>query len=96
MTMDRAGLHRAIQIGTGESEATVEKVMTAFYKGVVMTIVTGERVHIRGFGAFTLVKRAARRGKHPQTGADIKIKAASSMRFLAAKDVKAAVNGGKK
>jgi DNA-binding protein HU-beta len=49
-----------------------------------------------GFGTFKQSKRAARTGRNPQTGAEIKIKAAKVPRFTAGAGFKEAVNGGGK
>jgi DNA-binding protein len=49
-------------------------------------------VKIMGFGNFRVVKRAAREGRDPRTGAPVKIKAAKRPRFSAGKGLKDAVN----
>jgi DNA-binding protein HU-beta len=49
------------------------------------------KVTLVGFGTFTKSKRKARKGRNPQTGAPIKIKAATVVRFKAGKALKEAV-----
>jgi len=49
-----------------------------------------------GFGTFEVRKRAARTGRNPATGEELKIKASKAPAFKAGATLKAAVNGGKK
>ncbi|MBQ7725289.1 MAG: HU family DNA-binding protein, partial [Lachnospiraceae bacterium] len=49
-----------------------------------------------GFGTFEVAKRAARKGRNPQTGKEIKIAASKSPKFKAGKALKDLVNGKKK
>ena len=56
----------------------------------------GERVQLPGFGSFNVSKRAARKGRNPKTGAAIMIKASKNVRFRAGKELKEALNKGKK
>ena len=51
----------------------------------------GQKVALPGFGTFSVVKRAARTGRNPQTGEAIKIKAAKVPKFTAGKGLKDAV-----
>ena len=65
-------------------DATVASIKTALKKGGMVTLV--------GFGTFYVGKRAARSGRNPQTGAEIKIKAAKVPKFRAGKALKDALN----
>ncbi len=49
------------------------------------------KVTLIGFGTFSKVRRKARKGRNPQTGAPIKIKASNAVRFKAGKKLKEAV-----
>jgi DNA-binding protein HU-beta len=51
----------------------------------------GERVKIAGLGILQVRKRAARMGRNPATGEQIKIKASKKVAFRAAKDLKEAI-----
>ena len=51
----------------------------------------GERIRIAGLGILQVRKRAARMGRNPATGEQIKIKASKKVAFRAAKDLKEAV-----
>jgi DNA-binding protein HU-beta len=49
----------------------------------------GSKVRLSGLGIFQVKKRAARKGRNPNTGAAIKIKATKRVAFAAARDLKA-------
>ena len=59
---------------------------------VQKTVAKGEKVTLVGFGTFESRKRAARTGRNPQTGKEIKIAAKTVPAFSAAKKFKAMVN----
>ena len=69
----------------------VETVLGKLTQIVGQTIKKGEKVSITGFGTFDLGKRAARRGVHPQTGAEIHIPEMVMPRFRAGKRLKEVV-----
>ncbi len=50
-----------------------------------------EMVHIAGFGSFKVVKREARKGRNPQTGAEIDIPARTVPKFVPGKALKTSV-----
>jgi DNA-binding protein HU-beta len=64
----------------------------ATFDAITSTLKKGGEVKIMGFGNFRVVKRAAREGRDPRTGAPVKIKAARRPRFSAGKGLKEAVN----
>lgn len=49
------------------------------------------RVTLVGFGTFTKVRRKARKGRNPQTGEPLKIKASNAVKFKAGKKLKDAI-----
>ena len=53
----------------------------------------GDAVTLVGFGTFAVKERAARTGRNPQTGLEIKIAASKTPSFKAGKGLKDAVNG---
>lgn len=55
-------------------------------------LVKREAVQIAGFGSFKVTKRAARTGRHPQTGAEMAIPAKTVPKFVPGKALKDAVN----
>ncbi len=77
------------------SKAAAESALSAFIEAVTTTLAKGEKVAIVNFGSFETSKRAARTGRNPSTGAEIKIPAATIAKFKAGKRLKDAVNGEK-
>jgi DNA-binding protein HU-beta len=58
---------------------------------VVKHLKKGDRIRIGGLGILQVRKRAARMGRNPATGEQIKIKASKKVAFRAAKELKEAV-----
>jgi len=79
------------------SDAGISKVAAAAALGSFIDSVTKAlkkkdgKVTLVGFGTFAKVRRKARKGRNPQTGAAIKIKAANVVKFRAGKKLKDAV-----
>ena len=74
------------------SKAAAGRALDAVTTAVKKTLKKGGTVTLVGFGTFSVGKRAARLGRNPQTGAEIKIKAAKVPRFKPGKGLKDAVN----
>ena len=64
----------------------------ATFDTITETMVKGDKVSLIGFGNFEVRERAARTGKNPQTGAEIKIAACKAPAFKPGKALKDAVN----
>ena len=94
--MNKTELVDAIAKATGLSKKDAEKAVKAFTDTVSKELKKKGKVQLVGFGTFETAKRAARTGKNPQTGAAIKIPAATVPKFKAGKALKDAVNGKKK
>ena len=73
------------------SKKDAEKALNAFVDGVTEALVAGDKVVLVGFGSFETKKRAARKGKNPQTGAIIDIPASTVPAFKVGKALKDAV-----
>jgi len=61
-------------------------------EAVTKAVVGGDTVQLVGFGSFSTGARAARVGRNPSTGAEIQIAAAKTVKFVAGKAFKEAVN----
>ena len=70
------------------SKKDAEKALNAFVESVTEGLKKGEKVVLVGFGSFETKKRAARKGKNPQTGEKIKIAACKVPSFKAGKAFK--------
>ncbi len=51
----------------------VEKIVDTIFEEIVEAMATGDRVELRGFGAFSVKKRDARTGRNPRTGASVNV-----------------------
>ena len=74
------------------SKAAAGRALDAVTTAVKKTLKKGGTVTLVGFGTFSVGKRAARVGRNPQTGAEVKIKAAKVPKFRPGKALKDAVN----
>lgn len=70
-----------------QSEAMLNDVVTM----VTKHLKKGDRIRLAGLGILTVRKRAARMGRNPATGEQIKIKASKKVAFRAAKELKEAI-----
>lgn len=90
--MTKTELVDAIAKSADLSKKDAEAALKALTETVTKELKKGEKVTLIGFGTFEVGKRAARVGRNPQTGAEIKIKAAKLPKFKAGKALKDAVN----
>ena len=74
------------------SKKDAEKALQAFTDVVAEEMKKGEKVQLVGFGTFETSERAARTGRNPQTGAEMKIPASKAPKFKAGKALKDMVN----
>ena len=69
----------------------VSAAVDALFETIQEALKAGEKVQVIGFGNFEVRERAARKGRNPQTGKEIKIKASKVPAFKAGKALKDAV-----
>lgn len=89
--MNKKELVAAMANETGYTKSSVEAVLNSFVNTVSKELKKKGTVQLVGFGTFSTSKRAARKGKNPQTGAEIKIPAAIIPKFKAGKALKDAM-----
>ena len=70
----------------------VERIVATIFDEITNALARGDRVELRGFGAFSVKHRPARTGRNPRTGDAIKIKAAKIPKFRPGKALKDALN----
>ena len=90
--MNKAELIAAIAAKTGDTKKTAEASVNAFVETVTNALKEGDKVQLVGFGSFEVRKRAARKGRNPQTKEEIKIPASKAPVFKAGKALKDLVN----
>ena len=90
--MTKAELIDKVAQKTKVSKADAGRVLGGFLDSVTQALTKGDSVTLVGFGTFMVGKRAARKGRNPQTGGTINIPASKVPRFKAGKGLKDAVN----
>ena len=94
--MTKAELIDAVADKAGVTKADAERTLGAFFDLVTASVKKDDKVAWPGFGSFSTSKSAARTGRNPQTGAEVKIAASTRMKFTASSTLKAALNPNKK
>jgi DNA-binding protein HU-beta len=89
--MNRRDLVRAVAAETGQDAKAIDHALRGFTDVVTAAVSKGEQVAISGFAKFAKVERAARMGRNPATGEQIRIKASKRARITALKGFKEAV-----
>ena len=90
--MNKTELVAAIAKEAGLTKVDAEKALNAFTGTVSKELKKKGKVQLIGFGTFETRKRAARTGRNPQTGKEIKIAAATVPAFKPGKALKDLVN----
>jgi integration host factor subunit beta len=73
----------------------VELIVATIFNEITSALARGERVELRGFGAFTVKKRDARTGRNPRTGEAVPVDEKAVPFFKAGKELRERVNKGK-
>jgi len=89
--MNKAELIEKIAKNTDQTKAQTERMLDATLDIVRKAVKKGDEVKLVGFGTFTKQKRKARKGRNPQTGAEIKIPAAWYPKFRPGSEFKSMV-----
>lgn len=90
--MHKTDLINEIATNTGSSKKDAGTALEATLQSISKALKTGKSVTLIGFGTFKTIKTAARKGRNPQTGKEIKIPASTRVKFSAGKALKDAVN----
>lgn len=90
--MNKTELISAVAEKTGYTKKDTTSVVDAIIETIIETLVSGDEVSIAGFGKFSVVERAEREGRNPQTGETLVIAASKAPKFKAGKALKDAVN----
>jgi DNA-binding protein HU-beta len=85
--MNKAQLVEAIASQAKLTKVQANLALKAFVDTTTKAISKGERVALVGFGSFSVTKRAARKGRNPQNGKEIKIAAKKVVKFRAGADL---------
>jgi len=75
--------------------ADIELIVATIFEEITQALTRGERVELRGFGAFTIKRRNARTGRNPRTGEAVPVDEKAIPFFKAGKELRERVNRGK-
>lgn len=90
--MNKTDLVKVVAQKADMTQKDVEKVITHMLGSISDALVDNEAVQLIGFGTFEVKTRDERKGRNPQTGAEITIAASKNPTFKAGKCLKEAVN----
>lgn len=90
--MNKTELIEAIAKDADISKAAAGRVVDSMTDNITASLTKGDSVTLIGFGTFKVNKRAARTGRNPQTGKELKIAARNAPAFTAGKALKEALN----
>jgi DNA-binding protein HU-beta len=90
--MNKGELIDAIAAHSKLTKADAGRALEATLETFEKQLKKGDRIALVGFGSFSISKRAARMGRNPQTGKEIKIAAKKVVKFKAGSDLAKKVN----
>jgi integration host factor subunit beta len=70
----------------------VERIITTIFEEISTALSRGDRVELRGFGAFSIKQRNARIGRNPRTGDTVKVSAKRVPYFKTGKQLRNMLN----
>ena len=91
--MNKTELIEALAAKCDLSKAAAGRAVDGLTEIIAETLTKGDSVSLIGFGTFSVGNRAARTGRNPKTGAELKIAASKTPKFSAGAKLKSAVNG---
>ena len=86
--MNKAELVAKMAESAELTKIQAEKALNSFIAATTAALKDGDKVTLVGFGTFSAVNRAARIGRNPQTGKEIKIAAKTNGKFTPGKTLK--------
>src|ERR1700757_2355649 len=72
----------------------IERIVNVVFDEIVEALAKGERVELRGFGAFTVKHRAPRTGRNPRTGVPVSVNEKFVPFFKTGKELRERLNNG--
>ena len=90
--MTKAELVNEIKEQVGCTKTVAEEMLKALTSTITKTLKTEGSLRLDGIGTFSVVERAARKGRNPRTGQEISIPAAKALKFAPAKSIKEDLN----
>ena len=73
----------------------VERIVTTIFDEIALALARGDRVELRGFGAFSVKRREARVGRNPRTGDAVSVSSKRVPYFKTGKQLREKLNHGR-
>lgn len=93
--MNRKGLIEAVKLDTNLSEQDSTKLVIEILETITNSLSKSEKVDLRGFGIFSVTKRAARKARNIATGKIIDIPARNTVSFRKSETLKNKIKSSK-
>jgi integration host factor subunit beta len=71
----------------------IERIVTTIFDEIATALARGDRVELRGFGAFSVKRREARQGRNPRTGEQVAVTEKAVPFFKTGKQLRERLNG---
>jgi integration host factor subunit beta len=72
----------------------IERIVATIFDEITSALARGDRVELRGFGAFSIKRRPARTGRNPRTGQSVKVAEKYVPFFKTGKELRERLNDG--
>jgi integration host factor subunit beta len=72
----------------------MERIVTTIFEEITSALARGDRVELRGFGAFSVKQRGSRTGRNPRTGEAVSVSAKHIPYFKTGKELREKINAG--
>jgi len=86
-------IQRLMEQNRNLNQRDMERIVAAIFDEISAALANGNRVELRGFGAFSVKARDARIGRNPRTGEAVNVSKKLVPFFKAGKDLRDSVNG---
>ena len=85
-------IQRLAELNPHLYQRDVERIVSTIFDEISVALARGDRVELRGFGAFSVKARDARVGRNPRTGASVNVARKFVPFFKAGKDLRERLN----
>ena len=86
-------VHKLVDENQHLHQRDVEKIVSTIFEEIINTMAEGDRVELRGFGAFSVKKRDPRIGRNPRTGESVAVEEKHVPFFKTGKLLRDRLNG---
>ena len=87
-------IQRLAEVNPHLTHRDVERIVSTVFDEITAALARGDRVELRGFGAFSVKHRDARTGRNPRTGEQVEVEEKSVPFFKTGKQLRDRLNSG--